>query len=69
MHRRIEIPIVTHHQRIVAAHFQGQNFLRLRGELAVQMGACLRTAGEKQAIDARVSGKRNCRVAPALQQI
>ena len=69
MHRGIEVFISTHNKRIIAAHFQGENFLRVCRELLMQIRAGLRTSRKEQSINARMSCQRHAGVAPALQQI
>ena len=69
MNSGIDVLNVTHNERIVAAHFERKNFLRLRGKLLMQMLSGLRTPREEQAVDARMCGQGNSGLAPALQQI
>ena len=52
MHRRVKVLNFAYHQGIVAAHFQRKNFLRVCGKLLMQVPPGLRTAGEKQSVNA-----------------
>ena len=55
MNRGVDIRRIVDDQGVVAAHLKGKNFFRLPGQLAMQLIAGARAAGEQQAIDV---GKR-----------
>ena len=48
---RIHIRDTLNDQRVVAPHFQGQNFFRLATQLLMQLVPHRRTAGEEKAIN------------------
>ena len=65
---RLQVLGVPHHQRIVAAQLEREDFVRRFGELPVQRPPGARRTGEQQAIDARLRSQRATFVRPADQQ-
>ncbi len=69
MHRGIDVPWVVNDQRIIAAHLQRKDLLRLPGQLAMQMKTGGRAAGKQQPIDVRLAAERLAGFPTALQQV
>ncbi len=69
MHGSIHIGHLADDQRVVATHFQRQDFLRLAGKVLVQQVASGGATGKEQAVDAVVSGQRHTCIACALRQV
>ena len=65
----IHIRHILHDQRVVAAHFQRQDFLRLATELLVQQVPDGGTAGKEQAVDQRMTGQGFSGRRGALHQV
>ncbi len=57
MYCRIDISDILYQQRVIATHFQRQNFLRPAGKLLVQIVTGAGATGKKQAVDAIITGQ------------
>ena len=69
MHGGGDVYGVIHNQRVVAAHFQGQDFARVAGELPVQNFSGRGAAGKEQAINIRMIGQGDAGFPGALHQV
>ena len=67
--RRIKVFDLIDNQRVITAHFQGQNLVRAPGELLVQQVTGAAGPGEKQTVYPRIGRQRNARFARTLQQV
>lgn len=67
--RRIAIVETVDDQRVVAAHLQRQDLLRLPRQLAMQVIAGAGAAGEQQAVDIRTGRQRFAGFTAALHQV
>ena len=67
MHCGIDIIRIINNQRVIASHLKGEHFLRLTGQLAMQMKAGGRTAGEKHPVQSWLTAERFAGFASALQ--
>ncbi|CRP91867.1 hypothetical protein PAERUG_P18_London_17_VIM_2_04_10_04627 [Pseudomonas aeruginosa] len=65
----VEVGDLLHHQRVVAAHLQRQDFLRLAAKLAVQQVAGATGPGEEQTVEPTVGGQRDAGFATTLDQV
>ncbi len=69
VNRRVDVLNLIDHQRIVTAHFEGENLVRSPGELLMQRVAGAARAGEEQAVDTRIRRQGDTDFAPALQKV
>ena len=69
MDSRVDIRHLIDNQRVIAAHFKGENFLRLTGELTMQLVASIGATGKQQAVEILQRTQRLTRFTPALHQV
>ena len=67
MNRCVNILRLVNNQRVIAAHFKGEDFLRLPGQLTMQLETGRGAAGEQETVDIRLPAQRLAGLPAALQ--